>query len=751
MLTFLSPAPALIAAAVSVPLLLLIYFLRLRRRPLRVSSTLLWEQAARDLQVNVPFRWLRVSAILLLQLGALAALLLALARPAIKGAAPVADRVVIIIDRSASMSAHDGSERSGAANDVDRAPTRLDEAKARAVELVRDLARGTTATGERPSAMVIASAASARIVQSYTSVTADLIDAINAIEPTDQPGDIAAAAELLDAARAAAPPAHTPLSSDVAEAGSRATQERVVAFTDLPPDVRPDTHGVPMRIVRIRPRTPSETSGVPTGGPASPTPRGAPGNLGIVAFSVRRDLERPDTVHAFARIANAGPETVSTIVRCLIDGSPVVADADRSPANRGGGSARNVDVPGRTASAAGEIGLTFDFIHRSGGTVLIVIDRPDLLDADNACAAVVGAVTTPAVLVVAPGSPKPEPDEFLMGFIDSVHARALRTVDARAYADEMADARAESRRPWRGFNLVVFDRVSPAPGDVPPQATISFGAGLPVAGLTLRPTGDTRGAIRFDTWRRSDPLMRYVALDPIVISPPPAIIETAPAASPSGPGVPGPTTQPGVVPLAFGPDGPIIAAQDEPGVGAHRVVVSFPLTRSNWAPDTSFAVFMANAVDLLTGRGDAAIGRFFTTVEPVTVRPAAGATRIEVRGPASRTVDLAGEAGSGAPSAGSGSVSLGVLDLAGVYRVTGAEEATVCVNMLSEAETLLGAPGSLSTESGGSGVAPRAPSAALPDEGEQRDGRREVWHWFVLLGALLAGVEWVVFASRVRA
>lgn len=750
MLTFLSPAPALIAAAVSVPLLLLIYFLRLRRRPLRVSSTLLWEQAARDLQVNVPFRWLRVSAILLLQLGALAALLLALARPAIKGAAPVADRVVIIIDRSASMSAHDGSERSDAANDVDRPPTRLDEAKARAVELVRDLARGTTATGERPSAMVIASAASARIVQSYTSVTADLIDAINSIEPTDQPGDIAAAAELLDAARAAAP--HPPTSpAGAAASESHAAEERVVAFTDLPPDVRPDTHGVPMRIVRIRARAPSETSGAPTGGPASLTPRGAPDNLGIVAFSVRRDLERPDTVHAFARITNAGPEPVSTIVRCLIDGSPVVAAADRSPANRGGGSARNVDVPGRTTNTAGEIGVTFDFVHRSGGTVLIVIDRPDLLDADNACAAVVGPVTTPSVLVVAPGSPKPEPDEFLMGFFDSVHARALRTVDARAFADEMADARAESRRPWRGFNLVVFDRVSPAPGDVPPQATISFGAGLPLAGLALRPSADTRGAIRFDTWRRSDPLMRYVALDPIVVSPPPAVIETAPAASPSGPGVPGPTTRPDVVPLAFGPDGPIIAAQEEPGVGAHRVVVSFPLARSNWAPDTSFAVFMANAVDLLTGRGDAAIGRFFTTVEPVTVRPAAGAARIEVQGPVSRTFDLAADAGSGAPSAGAGSVTLGVLDLAGVYRVTGAEEATVCANMLSEGETLLGAPGSLSPESGGSGVAPRAPSAALSDEGEQREGRREVWHWFVLLGALLAGVEWVVFASRVRA
>ncbi len=746
MLTFLSPIPALFAAAVSVPLLLLIYFLRLRRRPLRVSSTLLWEQAARDLQVNVPFRWLRVSAILLLQLAALGSLLLALARPAIPGTAPVADRVVIVIDRSASMSARDGNEVPGVESNPDRPPTRLDEAKARAIALVRDLARGTTASGERPSVMVMVSAASARVIQSYTSATGDLIDAINAIEPTDQPGGITAAAALLDAARAAAPPT-APAPADaggVAESEARSGEERVVAFTDLPPNVQPDTRGVPMRIVRIVPRSTKATDDA--------------GNLGVVAFSVRRDLELPDVVHAFARIVNAGPRPLSTVVRCLIDGSPVIPVVGAASADGPATSARTIEVPGPTGGAAGETGITFDFTHRSGGVVLVVIDRPDLLDADNAAAAVIGPVTTPSVLVVAPGSPAPEPDEFLMGFLESVHPRVLRVVDARAFGAEMADARAESRGPWRDFNLVVFDRTSPAAGDVPPQASISFGAGLPVPGLSLRETKATEGgeAIRFDTWRRSDPLMRYVSLDPIIISPPPPTIDTSPASGPSNAGDPAGGTRPGIVALASGPDGPIIAAMEEPGAGPHRVVVSFALARSNWAPDTSFAVFMANAVDLLTGRGDAAIGRFFSTTEAVTVHPSQGAEWIEVAGPVARRFDLSGGASTGDGSASRRLVTLGVLERAGVYRVTGAQETTVCVNMISEAETMLGslsaaqqapagaAQGSPTSNAGASAASP------LEDDG-RREGRREVWHWFVILAAVLAGAEWVVFAWRVRA
>lgn len=742
MLTFLSPAPALLAAAISIPLLLLIYFLKLRRRPLRVSSTLLWEQAAKDLQVNVPFRWLRISTVFLLQLAALAALLLALARPAIKGAAPVADRVTIIIDHSASMSARDGHELPGASPTADQPPTRLDEAKARAITLVRELARGTTSAGERPAAMVIASAATARVVQSYTSVTSDLIDAINAIGPTDQPGDIAAAAELLEAARAALPP---PAAAGSSDSDAPPANEQAVAFTDLPFRVQPDTRGVPIRIIRITPR--AQISPDTAAGGTTPLSASTPDNLGIVALSVRRDLENQEIIHAFARIVSTARQPANTIVRCLIDGAPV--NTISSP-DGAGASARRVTIPAATDKSPGETSITFDFTHRSRGVVVIAIDRPDLLDSDNAAAATIGPVTTPGVLVVAPGSPSPEPDQFLMGFLESTQPRVLRAVDVPAFAAEMADARSESRRPWRDFNLIVFDRVTPAPGDVPPQPTISFGAGLPLPGLTLRPPpASSAGAIRFDTWRRADPLMRYVALDPIIISPPPPTIETTEVAPANGAST-SESARPisDVRPLASGPDGPIIAAQQEPGVGPRRIVISFPLARSNWAPDTSFAVFMANAVDLLTGRGDAAIGRSFTTAEPVTVHADPGAQAIEIAGPITRRFEIGPTRDASAEPAARRPVSLGVLERSGVYRVTGAEEPAVCANTLSEHESLLGSAAASVTSVD---PPPREPVSTPTGPNDRSEGRREVWHWFVLLAAALAAIEWTIFAFRVRA
>ena len=65
-MSFLAPWTALVAAAVSVPLLVLLYFLKLRRREVVISSTLLWRRAVQDLQVNAPFQRLRRNLLLLL-------------------------------------------------------------------------------------------------------------------------------------------------------------------------------------------------------------------------------------------------------------------------------------------------------------------------------------------------------------------------------------------------------------------------------------------------------------------------------------------------------------------------------------------------------------------------------------------------------------------------------------------------------------------------------------------------------------
>src|SRR3990172_11181606 len=73
-------APALWFLALS-GVILALYLLRLKRRRMTVSSTLLFEKAVEEFQANAPLQWLKKNLLLLLQLIVLALLVLALSRP----------------------------------------------------------------------------------------------------------------------------------------------------------------------------------------------------------------------------------------------------------------------------------------------------------------------------------------------------------------------------------------------------------------------------------------------------------------------------------------------------------------------------------------------------------------------------------------------------------------------------------------------------------------------------------------------
>src|SRR5438876_12042890 len=60
--------PAAVVLACVPAVILLLYFLRLRRKPVPVSSTFLWHKSIEDLHDNRLIQWLRRNVLLLLQL-----------------------------------------------------------------------------------------------------------------------------------------------------------------------------------------------------------------------------------------------------------------------------------------------------------------------------------------------------------------------------------------------------------------------------------------------------------------------------------------------------------------------------------------------------------------------------------------------------------------------------------------------------------------------------------------------------------
>src|SRR5690349_13174623 len=145
--------------------ILILYFLKLKRKPLSVPSTFLWRKSIEDLHVNALFQWLRQNVLLLVQLLAVLMLMYGLLAPRFHAAAGHGKHYILMLDNSASMSA------------TDVAPTRLDRAKEEALKEI-------DAAGDDDNGMVIVFNSAAEIRQSYTSNRHLLRQVVRAIEPT---------------------------------------------------------------------------------------------------------------------------------------------------------------------------------------------------------------------------------------------------------------------------------------------------------------------------------------------------------------------------------------------------------------------------------------------------------------------------------------------------------------------------------------------------------------------------------------
>src|SRR5438067_7327847 len=85
-----------------VPLaIILLYFLKLKRKPLQVPSTFLWRKSIEDLHVNSLFQWLRENVLLLLQVLIVLFLIYALLGIRFHGSTSESRHYILIIDNSA--------------------------------------------------------------------------------------------------------------------------------------------------------------------------------------------------------------------------------------------------------------------------------------------------------------------------------------------------------------------------------------------------------------------------------------------------------------------------------------------------------------------------------------------------------------------------------------------------------------------------------------------------------------------------
>jgi len=453
-MNWIAPVAGLVVAAATIPPLLALYFLRLRRARRTVSSTMLWRRATEDLRANAPFQRLRFSILLLLQLLALALVALAIAQPYADIGVGGAQRVVLLVDRSGSMNAQDGGAK---------ATARIDEARRIALERVRDLHGGGLFSGAAPEIAVIAFAGGAEVLAPYTDNAAQVRDAIAGIRATDEPSRIGEALELARAftavtrpddpdARPAAPPVIELISDGRIE--------------DLSEQVLRDGERLAYR----------------------PVGKADAANAGVASVAAARDPDRPDEVQVFARLVNWGTEPRRTDVALVVDGD--VRGLTPEP----------VEIPGRVSDQRpGEAQVGFPAIPLPrAGVIGVRIDAGDALADDDVAHVVAAAPRALRLALVGRGA-----------FAIRSALEGLAPAELRIFSIAEWDAALEQDPMLADrFDAVVMDGAVPA--RLERGRVLTFGVVPPLAGF--EPYG-TKDAVVVRSTRDEHPLLRYVNLD----------------------------------------------------------------------------------------------------------------------------------------------------------------------------------------------------------------------------------------------
>ena len=328
------------------PAIILLYFLKLKRRPIEVPSTYLWLKSIEDLHVNSIWQRLRNNLLLYLQLLLLLLAVLALLRPSFQGRKLLGNRSIFLVDTSASMQA----------TDVGR--SRLDEAKARVHDLIDDMQTGDVA-------MIISFADTAKVEQPFTDDRRRLRQVLDAIVPTERP---TALAEALRVASGLANPGRS---------GEKENPADVPVSDAMPADLYVFSDG---RFGAVGGFSLGNLNPV-----FVPIGQADAANVAVAAFATKRGDMPQGQLQAFGRIANYGPAEVTVLVELLLNGKSIDADRQTIPAGDGRG-------------------VTFDLEDLESGVLQLQITEKDSLAVDNQAWTIINPPRHANVLLVTPGN-----------------------------------------------------------------------------------------------------------------------------------------------------------------------------------------------------------------------------------------------------------------------------------------------------------------------------------------------------------
>lgn len=689
-MSFLNPWVALGLAAVAIPALVILYFLKLRRREERVPSTFLWRRAVQDLQVNAPFQKLRKNLLLLLQLLILGAALFALARPVIK--TDVADEasIVLMIDRSASMKAIEGDR------------TRFDIAKEQAVRYLQTLNRtggdwwsflGFGGADVKSRVMIIAFSDRPQVICPFTTNASEAVGLVQELTPTDGQTNLTEAVKL---AQAYMKPGRGNIDTGSGAAGGGASTG---ASGGAPVNQNPVSPEISSRLVLFSDGCIANVDDVPLlGGPMTLIPAGtATDNVGITALRIARNYEQPEILDIFAQVQNFGPDTVTTDVTLFVDGEfsqgrveTVTLGPPAEPAAAGG------TAPEEKQSSRAS--LSFQFPLERAAVVEARLSRKDALAVDNHAFAVVPPPKKLSVLLVSENNP------FLEFVLKNLPLERWKYETPAQYEASAATEQIDGRSV---YDAIIFDKF--APKELPTGNFIFFQAVPPLE--AVKSEGEIEN-YRLMWWDETHPLLRHVQLDYVDIAK--GIKLSLPRQA---------------TVLAEGQQGPVIARYDADG--RQFLLIGFAVENSTWWMKESFPVFIYNAVrymgeaDLLTEQEPARPG------EPLRIPLPPEVTKAEVTTPDNKHMPIYADSLHVARFAATNEVGIYIAQPG----IPGRN--TFAVNLADAAESDI-RPHKFSV--GGKDV----------EVGEQiRVQTPEVWRWFAGAALVILLLEWYIYNRRV--